>query len=423
MLVGLPGEAVTEKNLKIDDIMIGSKKSKNGELLELIAWGRAELSRAGIEEGQEECERILMKLLGCARSAVYLEEHELAASGVCERFRELIEKRIQRIPLAYLLKEADFWQETLYVDERCLIPRPETEILVETVIREMKTQAAKSKGCHSRPGSVIPAEAGIQTGVNSSGNPGSGSPIKTFGDDSISSFSFLDIGTGSGAIAVALLREFPNAQGTLLDISAGALEVAGENLRRYRLEERAKLVEGDIFNFFGTRDSGLGTRNEDPTRGASPEGRVPVFDLIVSNPPYLSEKDWKEIQEELKFEPRKALDGGKDGLDFYRRIIAGAKDHLTSGGLLALEVGGQAGPPIPTGTAQSAVVRHAVKSRTSSSAERARFNKNRALRGLDAPSSQAETVSKWLHDAGYDNIQRFNDYLQVQRVVTAQRNS
>ncbi|MFA5169080.1 MAG: peptide chain release factor N(5)-glutamine methyltransferase [Candidatus Omnitrophota bacterium] len=366
--------------MKIDDIMIGSKKSKNGELLELIAWGRAELSRAGIDEAQEECERVLIKLFGCSRSGIYLEEHELTASGVRERFLTLIEKRVRRVPLAYLLKEADFWQETLYVDERCLIPRPETEILVEQV-------------------------------------------LKALGKDDKKNFSFLDIGTGSGAIAIAILRAFRNARGTLLDISGEALEVAGENLRRYRLEERAKLVEGDIFNFFGTRDSGLGTRNEDPTRGASPEGRVPVFDLIVSNPPYLSEKDWKEIQEELKFEPRKALDGGKDGLDFYRRIIAGAKDHLTSGGLLALEVGGQAGPPIPTGTAQSAVVRHAVKSRTSSSAERARFNKNRALRGLDAPSSQAETVSKWLHDAGYDNIQRFNDYLQVQRVVTARRHS
>lgn len=167
-------------------------------------------------------------------------------------------------------------------------------------------------------------------------------------------------------------------------------------------ESRARLVQGDLFGPFSSNEK---------------------WDLIVSNPPYLSEKDWKEVQEELKFEPRKALDGGKDGLDFYRRIIEGAQSHLTSDGLLALEVGGQAGPPIPTGTAQSAVVRHAVKSRTSSSAERARFNKNRALRGLDAPSSQAETVSKWLHDAGYDNIQRFNDHLQVQRVLTARRHS
>lgn len=290
-----------------------SKKLKNGELLELIAWGRKELLRAGIEEAQEECERILMKLLGCPRSGIYLEEHELIVSGVRERFLALLEKRLQRIPLAYLLSEADFWQETLYVDERCLIPRPETEILVEQV-------------------------------------------LKAFGKDSGKKFSFLDIGTGSGAIAVAILRFFKNVRGTLLDISGEALEVARKNLGRYKVEDRAKLVQGDLFEPFPSDEK---------------------WDLIVSNPPYLSEKDWQGIQEELKFEPKQALDGGKDGLEFYRRIVRGAKDHLSAGGLLVLEVG----------------------------------------------QGQADEVSKWLHEAGYDNIQRFNDHLQVERVVTAQRHS
>ena len=293
--------------------MTCSKKLKNGELLELIAWGRAELSRADIEEAQEECERILIKLLGCSRSGIYLEEHELGVSGVRNRFLTLIEKRIQRIPLAYLLKEADFWQETLYVDERCLIPRPETEILVEQI-------------------------------------------LKAFGDDLEKSFSFLDIGTGSGAIAVALLRALKNAKGTLLDISGEALEVVRENLKRYALEDQARLVRGDLFEPFSGNEK---------------------WDLIVSNPPYLAEADWKDVQEELKFEPRKALDGGQDGLDFYRRIIAGAKDHLTPGGLLAFEMG----------------------------------------------QGQSEKVSKWLQTAGYDNIQRFNDHLHIERVVTARRHS
>ena len=360
--------------------MICSKKSGKNELLELIAWGRAELSRAGIEKAQEECERILIKLFGCSRSGIYLEEHELIASDVRERFLALIEKRLQRIPLAYLLNEADFWQETLYVDERCLIPRPETEILVEVVIQEMK------KFSHPSP---------LPGGEEKSGIPLLGER-KGEGEKG---FSFLDIGTGSGAIAIAILRTFKNARGTLLDISGEALEVAHKNLKRYALEDRAKQVRGDLFEPFSSDEK---------------------WDLIVSNPPYLSEEDWKGVQEELQFEPKRALDGGKDGLDFYRKITSGAKDHLISGGLLALEVGGQAGPPIPTGTAQSAVVRHAVKSRTSSSAERARFNKNRALWGLDAPSSQAETVSKWLQTAGYDNIQRFNDHLHIERVVIAQ---
>jgi len=290
-----------------------SRKIKNSELLELIAWGHTELSRAGIEEAQEECERILMKLLGCVRAGIYVEAHCLDAAGVRGDFLALIEKRTQRIPLAYLLKEADFWQETLYVDERCLIPRPETEILVEQILKALGTQTGKR-------------------------------------------FSFLDIGTGSGAIAVALLRELPEAHGTLLDVSAGALEVARINSEKYELQERATFIQSDLFEPF--------TKDE-------------KWDLIVSNPPYLSGEDLKMLQEELQFEPRGALDGGKDGLDFYKKIIAGAKDHLTPGGVVAFEVG----------------------------------------------QGQAETVSTWLQDAGYDNIQRFKDHLHIERVIMAQRHS
>ncbi len=289
------------------------KESKNTELLELIAWGRKELLHSGIEEAQEECERILMKILGCVRSELFLREHELNAGGARNSFLRILEKRTQRIPLAYLLEEVDFWQETLFVDERCLIPRPETEILVGQVLKELNSVKEKK-------------------------------------------FSFLDVGTGSGAIAIAFLHEFPNACGTLLDISGEALEVALENLRRYKLEGRAKRVTGDLFEPFLSGEK---------------------WDLIVSNPPYLSGGDLEKAQEELRFEPKTALDGGKDGFDLYRAIIPQAKDRLTIGGLIALEVGvGQAG-----------------------------------------------TVSKWLHEAGYDNIQRFNDHLQIERVITARRHS
>jgi release factor glutamine methyltransferase len=180
--------------------------------------------------------------------------------------------------------------------------------------------------------------------------------LKVSGEDAGKKFSFLDIGTGSGAIAIAILRAFKNARGTLLDISKEALEVARENLNRYKLEERARLVQGNLFEPFPGNEK---------------------WDLIVSNPPYLAEEDWKGVQEELKFEPKRALDGGKDGLDFYRKIILEAKDHMSAGAWLAVEVG----------------------------------------------QGQAEKVSKWLHEAGYDNIQRFNDYLQVQRVLMAQRHS
>jgi release factor glutamine methyltransferase len=284
---------------------------RNGELLELLAWGQEELLRAGIGEGREECERIMMKLLSCSRAELFLKEHEINHSGIRSRFLEILEKRARRVPLAYLLKEADFWHETLLVDERCLVPRPETEILIEQV-------------------------------------------LKNIGEMKKEKFSFLDLGTGSGAIAIAILRACGNATATMTDISGDALGAAFENLRRYGLEGRAELVQSDLFEAFA-----------DPKK----------WDLIVSNPPYLSEKNLKEAQEELHYEPRAALDGGKDGLDFYKAIIAEAKDRLTAGSLMAFEVG----------------------------------------------AGQAGAVSKWFQEAGYDNIQRFHDHLGIERVVMARR--
>lgn len=279
--------------------------------IQTLRFLREQLAASGVAEAREEAERILMNLLNCPRTELYLGTDQPVDETVRERFLKILEARRQRIPLAYLLKEADFFQETLFVDERCLIPRPETEILIEQV-------------------------------------------SKALGTDNGEKFYFLDIGTGSGAIAVAILRLFKNAQGTLLDVSGGALEVARENLRRYALEDRANWAKGNLF---------------EPFSGDA------KWNLIVSNPPYLSARDWENVQEELTHEPREALDGGEDGLDFYRKIIPGARDRLNPGGLLAFEVGiGQAG-----------------------------------------------TVSAWLREAGYDNIQRFRDHLGIERAVIARK--
>jgi release factor glutamine methyltransferase len=310
-----------------------------------------------------------MNLLLCGRSNLYLKEQELNVSGIRENFLTILEKRAKRIPLAYLLKEADFWQETLYVDERCLIPRPETEILVEAVIREMKgSEHTESLRTGGEAISVFKTDRHAPLGLAMTNSFSSRKQA----------FSFLDIGTGSGAIAIAILRAFGNARGTLLDISGDALEVARINLEKYGLQDRATLIQDDIFNSVPSFVKGeKGGFEKSPLTPLYKRGElVGKWDLIVSNPPYLSETDWNGVQEELKFEPKKALDGGKDGLNFYRRIIAGVKNHLTPGGLLTLEVG----------------------------------------------QGQAETVSTWLHEAGYDNIHRFKDHLQVQRVVIARLN-
>jgi len=275
----------------------------------LLALAEHVLRSAGIEEAGEEARRILEDVLGIKKQELCLAPGaEVPESGE-KCFLKIIDERKTRKPLAYLLKRAYFRNESLFVNEACLIPRPETEILVDSVARQI---------------------------IN---------------DEEI---SILDIGTGPGTIAVSLLRMLPKTRATLLDISGEALDAAGRNLGRYGLQDRAKLVKGDLFSAFDEESK---------------------WDVIVSNPPYLTTAELENAQPELKFEPECALDGGKDGLDFYRIIVPSAWRHLGSGGLLAFEVG----------------------------------------------AGQAETVSTWLRDAGYDNIQRFRDYLQIERVVIARK--
>ncbi|HOE68911.1 MAG TPA: peptide chain release factor N(5)-glutamine methyltransferase [Candidatus Omnitrophota bacterium] len=276
----------------------------------LLAAGCDALARAGIGEAKEEAERILGNVLKASKAALFLDAAKEVAPEAERHFLRIVEERKTRKPLAYLLGEACFGEEILEVSDRCLIPRPETEILVEALAKQLAPERE---------------------------------------------FSFLDLGTGSGAIAIALMRKFPLSKGTLSDISEEALGIARRNLGRYGLENRALLKRGDLFGAFA---------GEEP------------WDVVVSNPPYLSEGDFRNLQPELAFEPRLALDGGTDGFDFYRRIIPEARRYLKPGGFLALEAG----------------------------------------------AGQADQVSKWLQGAGYDNILRFKDYLGFDRVVMARIN-
>lgn len=186
-----------------------------------------------------------------------------------------LEKRAKGKPLQYVLGKQPFRYLNLEVKEGVFIPRPETEILVERAIAKVKDRK---------------------------------DPI-----------TFLDIGTGSGAIALSLAFELPLSSGYATDISPLALEVAKTNAKLYRLEER---VNFRISNFF------------DELRGLATS-----FDLIVSNPPYVAENEFGSLSREILFEPRQALYSGQDGLDAYRIIIEQAWFYLKEGGWLALEVG------------------------------------------------------------------------------------
>lgn len=246
---------------------------------EALLHGEKRLEAAGIAEARTECEHMLMHMLGVTRSQLQSRLAEELREE--KRYLALIIGREKRIPLAYLLGDVFFHSLKLKVGPGCLIPRPETELLVEKVISALS----------GKP----PADAAL----------------------------IADIGCGSGAIALAVLKAVKNARAVLTDISEAALEAALENARTLDLEKRAEFILSDLFSNL-------------------PQGRK--FDWIVSNPPYLTDEDMQNLQPELAFEPRMALAGGPDGCDFYRRIIRDAGKFLKPGGMLGLEIGmGQAG--------------------------------------------------------------------------------
>ncbi len=247
---------------------------------EWLDWGKRSLGHLGRAEAAASAEQALGHVTGFERYRLYLDRHKQIAPEQKRLFRSIIRKRSARAPLAYLLKKKSFWKEELEVGPGCLIPRPETEILVETFL--------KSSG---------------------------------FRKDS--SFIFLDLCAGSGAIGVSVLREFPKAFGYFADVSTRALAYVKKNVRNYGLESRCAIVRSALFTAF--------------------ENKKISFDAILSNPPYVAEREWKQLQPELHHEPALALKGGKDGLDFYRSIVRDAPRFLRDSKQVYFEAGrGQA---------------------------------------------------------------------------------
>lgn len=246
---------------------------------EALGWGQSQLKVLGKIEVLASAERLLGFLLGRDRLGLHLESKKAVPSGIWKQYRSLIFKRKKRVPLDYLIGNSHFWNEILEVGPGCLIPRPSTEVLIEKFFENSGLRQEQA-------------------------------------------FSFLDLGCGSGAIAVAILRHFPNVKGVLSDISSAALGITKKNLRHYGLLKRAEVIQSNLFERFS---------------------KSRKWDVILSNPPYLSQRDLKIAQPEVLQEPHQALAGGKDGLEIYRRIVSEAPLHLIEGGLLVLEMGkGQA---------------------------------------------------------------------------------
>lgn len=247
--------------------------------LELTRLATEHLASKGIDDPRLDAELLLAHVLGLRRLDLYLQFERPITPEEVAGYREAIRRRGRREPLQYITGEAAFRELDLLVDARVLIPRPETEVLVGAVLDRV----------HGRTG-----------------------------------LTALDIGTGSGAIALSLLREGPFQRVVATDVSGDALAVARTNADRAGLAERLELREGPLWE---------------------PVGDWERFDVIVSNPPYVAEGEREGLQPEVgDYEPPAALFAGADGLGVLRGIVEGAGARLRGGGLLAVEVApGQAG--------------------------------------------------------------------------------
>jgi release factor glutamine methyltransferase len=244
-----------------------------------IAEGARFLSSAGLENGRLDAEVLLSHALGVDKTALYMNIDAPLHPQDEGRYRDMLSRRVQREPVAYITGRKEFWSLDFLVTPDVLIPRPETELLVEIAVGRLKVCDGKS-------------------------------PVK-----------ILDLGTGTGAIAVALAKELPDARIAAVDISSAALAVARQNSESHGVADRISFLSGDLFQ---------------SVRGQ--------FDLIVSNPPYVRREELSALPPEIReWEPVGALDGGIDGLDFYRRIIAESRQHLRSGGSIILEIGADMG--------------------------------------------------------------------------------
>ena len=231
------------------------------------------LIKNDIESARLEAEILLAHVLKVGRLYLYINPEQLLSQEQIDNYNMLIERRANHEPTAYIIGHREFMDLDLIVNEDVLIPRPETEILVETVIDCL--------------------------------------------NDSTSMLRLADIGTGSGAIAISLAKHLPNTSIEAVDISEKALSIAKLNSNRYNLFSRINFHLGDLLS---------------PLNGK--------FKAIVSNPPYIPSRIIDNLQAEVKeYEPKISLDGGTDGLDFYRRLINEAPRLLADDGFLALEIG------------------------------------------------------------------------------------
>jgi release factor glutamine methyltransferase len=247
----------------------------------VLEWTIGYLKEHGSESARLDAEVLLAHARGCPRIQLYTEYDAVLPDAVRAQMRELVKRRADAEPVAYLVGHREFFSLEFEVTPDVLIPRPDTETLVVEALDAAKPHAAPR---------------------------------------------VLDLGTGSGCIAVAIAVNHPGALVTAIDRSGAALAVAGRNAQRHGVGERVRLLEGDLF---------------------APLSGDAQFDIVASNPPYVAADEIVGLQPDVsRHEPQEALDGGTDGLDVIRRILLGAGPVLPAGGHLMLECSPEQAAPI-----------------------------------------------------------------------------
>ncbi len=243
---------------------------------EAVANARTRFEAAGLPDAAMEARILIAGLLGLTSTDVFTDSERALTETEAVLIEHSVERRLKREPVHRILGVRDFYGMTLALSKETLEPRPDTEILVETLLPHL-TRVVADRG-----------RARV-----------------------------LDLGTGTGAIALALLKDFPEAQAVGTDVSEDALRTAQENAQRAGVAERFEAIRSDWFTAIPGR-----------------------FDVIVSNPPYIKQEIISTLEPEVRdFDPFRALDGGVDGLDAYRAIASGAGAFLESGGIVGVEIG------------------------------------------------------------------------------------
>jgi protein-(glutamine-N5) methyltransferase, release factor-specific len=262
---------------------------------EMLTMGEKQLMDSDIADATRDCKILYCYMMDIPFSKIILEYQNMLQDRLCEKYFELIDRRSSGEPVQYIMESQEFMGLEFIVNENVLIPRQDTETLVEDALEIINTGTLRGEDM----------------------------------DVKRKEWDILDLCTGSGAIGVSLARIANKVNVTCSDISEGAIKVAKENAQKHGVAKSVKFEQGDLFKPF------------------SKHFRKQKFDMIISNPPYIKSSVIPTLQKEVcEHEPLSALDGGESGLDFHERIVSGVGGHLRKGGVLLLEIGHDQGEAV-----------------------------------------------------------------------------